>query len=109
MRDYIHVSDLAAAHLAALDYLNRGGETLTVNCGYGRGYSVREVIDCVGRLNGAPLKVTEAPRRPGDPGSLIAEASLIREVFDWQPRHDSLERIVDSSLAWERRMLAGEV
>ncbi len=106
VRDYIHVSDLAAAHVAALDYLNAGGETTTLNCGYGRGFSVREVIDCVGRVCGTPLEVVHAPRRAGDPDSLIAEARRIREVLDWQPQLDSLERIVETSLAWEQKMLA---
>ncbi|MGE0486833.1 MAG: UDP-glucose 4-epimerase GalE [Gammaproteobacteria bacterium] len=106
VRDYIHVSDLAAAHVAALDYLVDGGESITLNCGYGHGYSVREVLDTVGRVDGKPLKVTEQPRRAGDPGSLIADARRIREVLDWQPSLDDLERIVETSLAWERHMLA---
>lgn len=106
VRDYVHVTDLASAHVAALDYLNSGGDSLTLNCGYGRGYSVREVIDCVGRLNGAPLKVTHRQRRAGDPDSLIAEAKLIREVFGWKPQLDSLERIVETALAWEQKMLS---
>jgi UDP-glucose 4-epimerase len=106
VRDYIHVSDLAAAHVAALDYLADGGESVTLNCGYGHGYSVREVLDTVSRINGQPLQVTEQPRRPGDPGSLIADARRIREVLDWRPRLDDLDRIVETSLAWERHMLA---
>ena len=108
VRDYIHVSDLAAAHVAALDYLNNSGPTVTLNCGYGRGYSVREVIDCVDRLNRKPLDVIECPRREGDPDSLIAKADLVRETLAWQPALDSLDQIVESALAWERKMAAGE-
>lgn len=107
VRDYIHVSDLAAAHIAALDYLNGGGDSVTLNCGYGHGYSVREVIDCVNRVSGTALAVTEAPRRPGDPGLLIAEASRIRDTFAWQPELDDLERIVATALAWEKKMQTG--
>jgi UDP-glucose 4-epimerase len=108
VRDYIHVSDLAAAHLSALDYLNGGGDTITVNCGYGRGYSVKEVIDCVNLLCESPLDVTHLPRRAGDPDSLIAEANLIREVLGWEPQLDCLQRIVETSLHWEQKLLQGE-
>ncbi|ROR29658.1 UDP-glucose 4-epimerase GalE [Inmirania thermothiophila] len=107
VRDYIHVTDLADAHLRALDHLRAGGASLTLNCGYGRGYSVREVIAAVERAHGAPLPVREAPRRPGDPPMLIARAERIREVLDWRPRHDDLDTIVASALAWERRLAQG--
>ena len=80
VRDYIHVEDLADAHLQALDYLRRGGASATLNCGYGHGYSVREVIATVDRLNGQPLKTIEAPRRAGDPPSLVAKAERVRQV-----------------------------
>ena len=104
VRDYIHVEDLAAAHLNALDYLRRGGTSTTLNCGYGHGYSVREVIAMVDRLNGRPLKTIEQPRRAGDPPSLIARAERVRQVLGWSPRHDNLEAIVRSQLEWERRL-----
>lgn len=106
VRDYIHVEDLADAHLRAVDYLRSGGGSITFNCGYGHGYSVREVIDMVERVAGAPLPVEEAPRRAGDPPMLIAAAERIREVLGWAPRHDDLEAIVASSLAWERRLVS---
>jgi UDP-glucose 4-epimerase len=105
VRDYIHVEDLADAHLCALDYLRDGGESTTLNCGYGRGYSVREVIDMVEKVNGAPLEKSEAARREGDPPSLVAAADKIRTVLNWQPRHDDLEEIAASTLRWERRLI----
>lgn len=104
VRDYIHVEDLASAHLRALDYLRGNGTSITVNCGYGHGYSVREVISMVNRLNGQPLKTLEEPRRAGDPPSLIAKAQLVRELLGWTPQHDDLEAIVRSQLVWERRL-----
>jgi UDP-glucose 4-epimerase len=104
VRDYIHVEDLASAHLKALDYLRANGSSITVNCGYGHGYSVREVISTVNRLNGQPLKTIEEPRRAGDPPSLIAKAQRVREVLGWVPQHDDLEVIVRSQLAWEQRL-----
>jgi UDP-glucose 4-epimerase len=104
VRDYIHVEDLASAHLKALDYLRANGASVTLNCGYGHGYSVREVISMVNRVNGQPLKTVEEPRRAGDPPSLVAKAQRIREVLGWVPKHDDLETIVRSQLAWERRL-----
>lgn len=104
VRDYIHVEDLATAHLDALRYLRQGGESTVLNCGYGHGYSVREVIDAVDRANGVPLVRLEAPRRPGDPPVLIARADRIRQVLGWQPRHDDLGFIVETALRWERRL-----
>jgi UDP-glucose 4-epimerase len=105
VRDYIHVEDLAAAHLSALDYLAQGGDSVTLNCGYGHGYSVREVIRMVERVNGGkPLPVTESPRRAGDPPSLVAQAARVREVLGWSPRLDDLETIVRSQLEWEYRL-----
>jgi UDP-glucose 4-epimerase len=105
VRDYIHVEDLASAHLNAVDYLAAGGASTTLNCGYGHGYSVREVLRTVESVNGKPLNVQEGPRRAGDPPSLVAHAERIREVLGWQPRYDNLETIVRSQLAWEHRLL----
>jgi UDP-glucose 4-epimerase len=106
VRDYIHVEDLAAAHLDALRYLEDGGESTTLNCGYGHGYSVREVLDVVQKVHGSPIAVREEARRAGDPPSLVAASDRIREVLGWQARHDDLEAIVRSALDWERRLPA---
>ncbi|MFM1885043.1 MAG: hypothetical protein RL026_200 [Pseudomonadota bacterium] len=106
VRDYIHVSDLAAAHLHAVDYLREGGRSELLNCGYGHGYSVREVLDSVQRVGGVPLVVREEPRRAGDPPELVAKADRIRSVLGWQPRLDDLDGIVASSLRWERKLAA---
>lgn len=105
VRDYIHVEDLADAHLRALDYLRDGGASTTLNCGYGRGYSVREVIETVEKVLGAPLAKLESERRAGDPPTLIAVADRIRSVLGWMPRFDDLEEIVASTLRWERRLI----
>jgi UDP-glucose 4-epimerase len=107
VRDYIHVEDLADAHLKALEYLRRGGESTTLNCGYGRGYSVRELIKMVEKVAGHPIAKRESPRRAGDPPTLVAKASRIRTTLGWTPRYDDLEKIVASSLAWERKLAAG--
>ena len=106
VRDYIHVEDLAEAHVKALEYLGGGGDSVTLNCGYGHGYSVREVLDTVARLNRAPLEIREAPRRPGDPPELVARAERIGQVLGWSPRYDDLEVIVRPSLEWERKLAA---
>ena len=106
VRDYIHVEDLADAHLRALDHLEAGGDSTVLNCGYGHGYSVREVLEMVEKVNGAPLPVEEAPRRPGDPPVLIAGADRIREELGWVPRYDDLEAIVSSALNWERKLVS---
>jgi len=106
LRDYIHVEDLATAHLDALTYLRGGGESTTLNCGYGHGYSVREVLSAVERANGAPLVITEEARRAGDPPELVAVADRVREVLGWTPRFDNLDTIVTTSLAWERKIAA---
>jgi UDP-glucose 4-epimerase len=106
VRDYIHVDDLAVAHLQALDYLRNGGESLTVNCGYGHGYSVREVIRAVEKANGAAIKVIEQPRRAGDPPILIADASRIASELGWRARHDDLDYIAETALRWERKLPA---
>ena len=104
VRDYIHVDDLAEAHIKALEYLRKGGESVTLNCGYGHGYSVREVIDAVNRANGTPIKVKEEARRAGDPPALIAKADKARKLLDWEPRYDDLDFIVKTSLDWERKL-----
>ncbi len=103
VRDYIHVEDLASAHVKALDYLQAGGASATMNCGYGHGYSVREVLNMVERVSGTKLNVSEQPRRPGDPPSLVAAAARVRSVLGWEPRFDNLETIVANSLAWEQK------
>jgi UDP-glucose 4-epimerase len=105
IRDYIHVEDLAAAHLKALDYLRHGSPSVTLNCGYGRGHSVREVLDKVASVSGARLQVREAGRRAGDPPRLVAAAARIRTTLGWTPQHDDLAGIVATALAWERRLL----
>ncbi len=106
LRDYIHVEDLASAHIDALSYLRNGGESVTLNCGYGHGYSVRDVLRAVEKANGAPLNIVEEPRRAGDPPELVAVADRIREVLGWEPTLDDLDRIVETSLAWERKIAA---
>ena len=106
LRDYIHVEDLASAHLDALDYLRNGGESTTLNCGYGHGYSVREVLSAVERACGHKLNVVDEPRRAGDPPELIAVAEKIRGVLGWVPKYDDLDTIVRTSLAWERKIAA---
>ena len=105
VRDYIHVEDLARAHLDALDYLRRGGAAAVMNCGYGHGYSVREVLDSVQRVSGKKLVIREEPRREGDPPTLIAKADRVRTLLGWQPRLDDLDAIVQSSLRWEEKLL----
>ena len=105
IRDYIHVEDLAAAHLKALDYLRSGGRSQTLNCGYGQGFSVREVLDRVAAVSGRALVVEEGPRRAGDPPVLIAQAGRIRDTLGWIPVHADLGKIVATALDWERRLL----
>ena len=105
VRDYIHVEDLATAHLAALDYLRGGGASTTLNVGYGHGYSVRQVLASVERVTGRRLTVSESPRRAGDPPTLIARADRIRTQLNWQPRLDDLDTIVRTAWDWEQRLL----
>ena len=104
VRDYIHVEDLATAHLDALSYLRDGGKSVTLNCGYGHGYSVRDVIKSVERVGARPLVVKEEPRRAGDPPILIARADRVRSVLGWKPRLDDLDTIVRTALEWERKL-----
>ncbi len=104
VRDYIHVSDLADAHLLALEHLEGGGENLTLNCGYGAGSSVHEVVAAVKRASGVDFSVRPAPRRAGDPAELVADADRIRSVLGWRPRYDDLGAIVAHALGWEEAL-----
>jgi UDP-glucose 4-epimerase len=105
VRDYIHVDDLASAHLDALIYLRGGGPSTTLNVGYGHGYSVRQVLASVERVSGKRLKVREEQRRAGDPPALVARAERIRSQLGWQPRLDDLDTIVRTAYTWEQRLL----
>jgi len=104
LRDYIHVDDLARAHLDAVDYLRAGGSSEVMNCGYGHGFSVRDVLRAVERVSGRPLVIREEARRAGDPPQLIADASKIRRVLGWTPRLDDLDQIVTHALRWEEKL-----
>jgi UDP-glucose 4-epimerase len=104
LRDYIQVTDLAQAHLDALRYLREGGANLTCNCGYSRGYSVRQVVNMVKRVSDVDFPVVEAPRRAGDPAAIVADNGRIRAALGWVPRHDDLAAIVRQALDWERRL-----
>ena len=108
LRDYIHVEDLATAHLDALNYLRDGGQSTVLNCGYGHGYSVREVLSAVEKANGQALNIAEEPRRAGDPPELIAVANRVREVLGWSPKFDDLDTIVRTSLEWERKIASND-
>jgi len=101
IRDYIHIEDLASAHLCALEYLEKGGESTVMNVGYGHGSSVREVLEVVKKVSGVDLQVVEAERRPGDPASLVARADKIKTLTGWQPRFNNLEKIVEDAWRWE--------
>ena len=105
IRDFIHVSDLAQAHLAALAYLRGGGASTTLNCGYGRGYSVLETIEAVRRVSARHFAVQYAPRRAGDIMTMVADTSRIRSVLDWTPQYDDLDTIAEHALAWEEKLL----
>ncbi|MBN8238006.1 UDP-glucose 4-epimerase GalE [Marinobacter hydrocarbonoclasticus] len=102
VRDYIHVEDLAKAHVMALDYMAKGGESQVLNCGYGRGFTVREVIDVVKAESGVDFPVQETGRRAGDPAALMADNTRIKNVLGWQPDFDDLNTIVRTALAWEK-------
>jgi UDP-glucose 4-epimerase len=104
VRDYIQVTDLIDAHLAALAYLRDGGAALVCNCGYGHGSTVKEVVEVVKRVSGADFKVNELGRRAGDPAAIVARATRVRETLGWKPQRDDLEAIVRQALAWERRL-----
>lgn len=104
IRDFVHVSDLAEAHLLALGRLREDSSSFTLNCGYGRGYSVREVVDAVGRVSGNELPFTIGERRVGDPPQLIADSATIRTLLDWRPRYDDLDFILRTAMDWERKL-----
>jgi hypothetical protein len=104
IRDYIHVSDLVAAHSDALAYLRGGGASATLNCGYGRGFSVLDVIETVKRVSDVDFKVEFAGRRAGDPAHIVAAADRARSTLKWQPHFDDLQTIVGHALAWERKL-----
>ncbi|MGH7185122.1 MAG: NAD-dependent epimerase/dehydratase family protein, partial [Pseudomonadota bacterium] len=101
IRNYIHVDDLARAHLAALDHLSAGKDSAVLNCGYGHGHTVREVIEAVRRTSGRVVTARDAARRPGDPVELVADSSRLRQLFGWTPLHDDLDFIVQTAWRWE--------
>ncbi|RYG61974.1 MAG: UDP-glucose 4-epimerase GalE [Alphaproteobacteria bacterium] len=105
VRDYIHVTDLATAHVAALEHLLKGGETLRLNLGTGQGYSVREIINAVAEVTGRPVPVKENPRRAGDPAELVADASSARKILNWQPQHSSLPTIIRTAWQWRQSLV----
>ena len=104
LRDYIQVTDLIDAHLAALAYLRGGGASIVCNCGYGHGQTVKEVIDVVKRVSGVDFKVVMSPRRAGDPAAIVAKADRAKRTLGWKPTRDNLDEIVRQALDWERRL-----
>ena len=106
IRDYIHVEDLATAHVDALAYLERESTSQIFNCGYGNGYSVREVLAKIREISGVDFPIVETPRRKGDPACVVASGDKIRDILGWQPQHDSLDEIVNSALAWEKKKIS---
>ncbi|MFP4070587.1 MAG: UDP-glucose 4-epimerase GalE [Desulfovibrionales bacterium] len=104
VRDYIHVTDLADVHVQALKFLEAGNRSETLNCGYGHGYSVREIVQTVREVSNSDFQVVEADRRPGDPPQLIADSSRLMRTFGWKPKHDDIRDIVKTALNWERRL-----
>ncbi|MGV8853132.1 MAG: UDP-glucose 4-epimerase GalE [Devosia sp.] len=105
VRDYIHVSDLIAAHALLLKHLRGGGECTTLNCAYGKGYSVRQVVETVRKVSGVHLRADEGPRRAGDPASITATGEKVRKLLGWVPQHDDLTEIVQSAYAWEQHLM----
>lgn len=104
IRDYIHVGDLAAAHTAALNYLRQGGASMVANCGYGHGFSVRDVLTAVEKAAGRPIEIRGAPPRPGDPASVVSDPRRIKAALGWTPAYDDLDTIVTHALAWEKKL-----
>jgi len=109
IRDYIHVTDLVGAHLSALECLRGGGASATLNCGYGKGYSVREVVNAVKRISATDFPVRLSGRRAGDPAAIVADTTKLRRKLNWVPTYDDLDTIVAHALAWERRLLGMRV
>jgi UDP-glucose 4-epimerase len=105
IRDYIHVTDLIEAHKLLLDHLRAGGESTTLNCAYGQGYSVRQVVDMVKAVSGVDFRVDEGPRRAGDPASITATGEKVRQQLGWVPQHADLHEMVQTALDWERYLL----
>jgi len=105
VRDYIHVTDLIAAHALLLKHLRKGGESTVLNCAYGQGYSVRQVVETVRDVSGVDLRADEGPRRPGDPASITATGEKVRSLLGWVPQHDDLNEIVESAYWWERHLM----
>ncbi|MCZ8260352.1 MAG: UDP-glucose 4-epimerase GalE [Beijerinckiaceae bacterium] len=104
IRDYIHVTDLASAHVDALNHLRRGGDSMILNCGYGQGFSVLEVVEMVRKVTGVDFEARLVPRRAGDPAIIVAKSEKIRGTLGWAPKHDDLEEIVSSAFRWERKL-----
>jgi UDP-glucose 4-epimerase len=104
IRDYIHVDDLAEAHVLALEHLTKGGESSVFNCGYGHGFSVKEVVEAAKKVTGIEFCTRLAPRREGDPPALVADSAKIRKMLGWKPKHDDLEYIIKTAWEWERRL-----
>jgi UDP-glucose 4-epimerase len=102
VRDFIHVTDLVDAHAALLRHLRGEGPSVTLNCGYGRGYSVRQVVEAVRQVSTVNFPVRELPRRPGDPASVVADSTKLRELLGWSPKHDDLQTIVRAAYNWEQ-------
>jgi UDP-glucose 4-epimerase len=104
VRDYIHVTDLVAAHALALDHLRQGGRSAVLNCGYGHGFSVRQVVETVANVAGHKLPIREAARRPGDVAEIVADSSRLQAQLGWKPNYNDLQQIVSTAFAWERRL-----
>ena len=104
VREYIHVEDLVQAHIDALKYLRRGGASQILNCGYGRGFSVREVLDTMRRVSGSEFQIKEGPRRQGDPAASFADPKRIKEILGWTPKYEDLDLICSTSFNWERKL-----
>ena len=106
IRDYVHVADVAGAHIDAVEYLRSGGSSVVLNCGYGEGASVQDVVESVERVTGKPLPVVVEGRREGDPPELVADASRFRREYGWEPRYSDLDTVVGTAWEWLRRWKA---